>query len=127
VFFSVPERLTKPLPQWNADDWSTHCEDLLARPHRGLKPADLAGMHYLLGSRYVDTDPRVSLDHYTTAIELLSDQPDQLFKLGDRLQRSGQVDLAISVYRRVLELDPDHRVARARMRQLQNLSRPGAP
>jgi predicted TPR repeat methyltransferase len=69
----------------------------------------------------------VSLDHYTTAIELVSDQPDQLFKLGDRLLRSRQVDLAISVYRRVLELDPDHRVARARLRQLRNLSRPGAP
>ncbi len=36
----------------------------------------------------------------------------------------GQLDLAVSVYRRVLELDPDHPVAQERLRQLQNRSRP---
>ena len=56
VLVSVPDRLTKPLQQWNANDWSTHVEDLLARPHPGLAPVGLAGMHLSLGGQYFDTD-----------------------------------------------------------------------
>lgn len=127
VYATVPERLTRPLPQWDADDWSAHCEDLLSRPHPGLKPADLASMHYLLGSRYIDTDPRLGLEHYTAAIELVSDQPDRLFKLADRLRQSGQIDLAILAYRRVLQLAPHHPLAQARLRQLEKGSPSGTP
>ena len=32
VLVSVPERLPKPVQQWSDSDWSTHIEDLLARP-----------------------------------------------------------------------------------------------
>jgi tetratricopeptide (TPR) repeat protein len=124
LFFSVPERLAIPLPQWSADDWSTHCEDLLARPHLGLKPADLAGMHYLLGTCCVDTNPRLSLEHYDAAIELVSGEPDRLFKLGDRLLRSRQIELAMAAYRRVLKADPQHPLAQKRLRQLEDLPRP---
>jgi hypothetical protein len=123
VLLSVPERLIKPLPTWDDDDWTTHAEDLLTYPAPGIKPAHLAAFHFMVGSKYIDTDPSVGLEHYATAIELASKDPDLLCKFGDALSQCGQTDLAISAYRRVLELDPDHRVAQERLRQLQDHSR----
>jgi hypothetical protein len=127
VLFSVPDRLTKPIQQWTADDHSMHLEDLLARPHPGLKPAQLASLHSNFARLCFETNPRVSLEHYAEAIDLMPDDPDLLCEMGDRLWKDGQVDQAISVYRRVLQLAPDHEVADSRLRDLQRLSRPAAP
>jgi hypothetical protein len=126
LYFSVPERLTKPFDQWNAVDWTTHYEDLLARRHPGLAPLDLVSMHDFLGGHYLDTNQRLAREHYEAASDLLSGHPDILCKLGDRILDHGQVDLAISVYQRVLQSVPGHQVAQARLRQLQNRSRPEA-
>ncbi len=120
VLFSAPHRLTKPLEQWTTADWLTHIEDLLARRGPGLKPADVAAMHLFLGGRCFETDEPAAREHYAAAVELVSGNADHLCELGDRILDNGQVDVAISVYQRVLQLNPHHRAARARLRRLQD-------
>jgi hypothetical protein len=127
VVLSVPDRLTKHLPQWDANDWSAHAEDMLAHPSPGMLPTHLAAFHFIAGSKYSKTDPSAAREHYEAAIELASADPDLLCQFGDGLARTGQVDLAISAYRRVLEFDRDNQVAQEKLRQLKKPSRPGAP
>jgi len=123
VLLSVPDRLLKPLDQWNSNDWSMHVTDLLARPHPGLKPIDLASMHCVVARQCFDTNPRIALEHYAAADELTPEQPDLLCEIADRLVLVGKVELAISMYQRVLELEPDHQVAQARLRIVRDRSR----
>ncbi len=106
VLFSAPARLAKPFPQWSKDDWSAHVEYLLACPHPGLTPVGLASMHLSLGRHYFDTDEPTARKHYAAAIALVSEEPDLLCTMGDQILQDGQVDLAASVYRRVLESGP---------------------
>ncbi len=123
VLATAPHRLTKPLVEWDSSDFTAHLEDLLARPHPGLTPAALASMHVYLGGLYFDRDRRLALEHYDTAIELVAAYPDHLCQLGDLILNNGQADVARSVYRRVLQMDPDHPVARERLQELPNGSR----
>ena len=85
-------------------------------------PEGLAEMHLSLGWLYSDTDQSAALKQYAAAINVASGRPDLLCTIGDQILQNGQVDLAISVYQRVLQLDPDHRVARERLQRLQHRS-----
>jgi hypothetical protein len=123
VLLSVPDRLLKPLDRWNSNDWSTHVVDLLARPHPGLTPTDLATMHCVVARKSFDTNPRFALEHYAAAEDLTPEQPNLLCEIADRLVLVGKVDLGISMYQHVLELDPYHKVAQARLRIVRDRSR----
>ena len=106
---------------------SMHLEDLLARPHPGLKPAQLASLHSALGGLTFDKNPGEALKHYAAAIELTPAEPNLLCDFGDRLMQNGQFDRAMSVYQRVLELAPDHEVAESRLREVRRRLRPKEP
>ncbi len=124
VLLSVPQRLTKPLKQWSNTDWEAQIEDVFAFPHPGLDVPRQVALHLYVGEKFFETDKPAALKHYAAAIDLASPYPDLLCAFGDRMLNNGNVDIAISVYRRVLDQTPNHQVAQARLQQLQNRSYP---
>jgi len=47
--------------------------------------------------------------------EMFADDPNSVFQYGESLRYTGQQALAAEQYRRVLELDPEHATAGARL------------
>jgi len=123
VWFSVPDRLKKPIDQWGNAEWMAHFKDLISRPNQGLDVARKATLHLCLAEQYLETDKPAALRQYAEAVDLASAYPILLRGLGDRILSSGNVELAISVYRRALDVAPDDQAVQARIRELEEAKR----
>ncbi|HTU25498.1 MAG TPA: hypothetical protein VMF30_08880, partial [Pirellulales bacterium] len=126
VIVSTPERLMKSLPQWAPNDWREHYEDILSRPLTALKPGEQARLHSLMGVICARIDPEQATQQFLIAVDIVWDEPEILCELADLMAPRGQVDLAIQVYRRVLELAPDNREASEHLQSLTG-ARAGPP
>jgi len=125
VFLTVPLRLTKPWPKWSDEDRITHCEDLVARGGPGLVPMRRSYLHCKLGKLYAKVDPVKSREHYTVAVEQMLEDLDLGCAVGQMLVDDGQVDFAKTLYQRVLQLSPDHAIAKEKLHELEKRERGG--